>query len=114
MSTSAEGHAVLQGSPEARAGVRAREPVRLTVQAHAARPRAAARAARRRPLAGLKLRADARLRARVLAARAQAVPCFLGAAPPLALTLDVTAPWGAGADDAKRRTTAMLGIKLRV
>jgi hypothetical protein len=84
------------------------------VRARAARTRGAACAARRRPLAGLKLRADARLRARVLAARAQAVPYFLGAAPPLALTLDVTAPWGAGAGDAKRRGAAVLGIKLRV
>ena len=68
----------------------------------------------RRPLPGLKLRADARLRSRVLAAQAKAVPYFLGAAPPVALTLDVTAPWGDDARAGKRRAAAVLGVKWRV
>ena len=65
----------------------------------------------RRPLAGLKLRVDARLRPRVLAAQAKAAPGFLG---PMALTLDATAPWGDNAGAGKRRAVAVLGVKWRV
>ncbi|KAK9841989.1 hypothetical protein WJX81_002888 [Elliptochloris bilobata] len=67
-----------------------------------------------RPMAGLKLRADTRLGPRVLAAQAKAIPYFLGSAPPMALTLDVTAPWGADAGGGKRRAAAVLGVKWRI
>lgn len=50
----------------------------------------------------------------MLLAQAKAVPYFLSSAPPLALTLDVSVPYGVGAGEGKRRAAAILGVKWRV